>query len=154
MALRYQDKSLAMEQNITKKFDVNFANDYPLRILLTEDNPVNMKLAEKVLSKLGYTIDTAWNGLEALEAVKRSPYDLIFMDVQMPQMDGLEATQKIRLLPIAQPRIVAMTANAMQGDREQCLQAGMDDYISKPIKLDILVKVIEKWALTLQQERS
>lgn len=152
-ALHYQDKPLTTEQNNnSKKFDSDFAREYPMRILLTEDNPVNMKLAERVLSKLGYTPETAWNGLEALEALQKSQYNLVLMDVQMPQMDGLEATQKIRQLQIPQPRIIAMTANAMQGDREQCLRAGMDDYISKPIKVDDFVKLVEKYALALRQE--
>jgi len=148
-ALRYQGEPLVTEQR-SRHYDVEFARKYPMRILLAEDNPVNMKLAVRVLNKLGFEPQTAGNGLEALEALKKEAYHLVLMDVQMPEMDGLEATQQIRLLEIPQPKIIAMTANAMQGDREQCLQAGMDDYISKPIKIDEFVKIVEKCALDLQ----
>src|SRR4029078_235538 len=107
----------------------------PLRILLAEDNVINQKVALLILNKLGYEADIAANGLEVLDALQRQPYDLILMDVQMPEMDGLDATRQIRRTDSLgqQPHIVAMTANAMQGDRAQCLAAGMDDYISKPM---------------------
>ncbi len=96
-----------------------------------------------MLEQMGYRADLASNGLEAIESLERQPYDVVFMDVQMPEMDGLEATRKIRLMPaFTQPRIVAMTANAMQGDREMCIDAGMDDYISKPIRPNELVDVL------------
>jgi PAS domain S-box-containing protein len=113
------------------------AAQHPLKILLAEDNLVNQKLALRLLQQMGYCADLAANGLEVLEALNRQRYDLILMDVQMPEMDGLEATHQIRLRfpPEQQPRIVAMTANAMQGDREECLAAGMDDYVSKPIQV-------------------
>ena len=129
------------------KLHPDFSQRFPMRILIVEDNPVNQKLTERVLSKLGYQSEIATNGLEALEAVKKQQYDLVLMDVQMPEMDGLEATRLIRKLLSTQPIIIAMTANAMQGDREACLQAGMDDYISKPVKMDALVNLLEKWAL-------
>jgi CheY-like chemotaxis protein len=118
----------------------------PLHILLVEDNAVNQKLALRLLSQMGYRADMAGNGLEAIQALERQDYDVVLMDVQMPEMDGLEATRQIRKrLPAErQPRIIAMTANAMQGDREACLEAGMDDYISKPIRVDELVGVLEK----------
>jgi signal transduction histidine kinase/DNA-binding response OmpR family regulator len=107
---------------------------HPLRILLAEDNPVNQKLALRLLERMGYRADVAENGLAAISAVEGSTYDVILMDVQMPELDGLEATRRIRRRwPGGTPRIVAMTANAMDGDREACLAAGMDDYISKPI---------------------
>ena len=116
--------------------DPDMANRHPLRILLAEDNAVNQKLALRLLEQMGYRADVASNGLEAVESLERQTYDLILMDVQMPEMDGLDATRAIRKLKIKkQPRIVAMTANAMQGDREMCLAAGMDDYISKPIRV-------------------
>ncbi len=153
-ALHCQGKRFTAEQTDGKKFDSDFALEHPMRILLAEDNPVNMKLAERVLNKLGYKPEAAWNGLEALEAIRRSQYDLILMDVQMPEMDGLEATRKIRSSGIIQPKIIAMTANAMQGDREECTEAGMDDYISKPIRFDDLVKIVEKFAVNLKQDRS
>ncbi|HUE75366.1 MAG TPA: response regulator, partial [Chloroflexota bacterium] len=118
----------------------------PLRILLAEDNATNQKLALRLLSRLGYEADVAANGLEVLQALDRQLYDVVLMDVQMPEMDGLEATREIRLrLPDArQPRVIAMTANAMQGDRELCLAAGMNDYVSKPIRPDELVAALGK----------
>lgn len=153
-AFRKHDKSIEPEQTVKQKFHEDFAAQYPLQILIAEDNPVNLKLATRVLGKLGYQADVASNGREAVNAFTKMKYDLIFMDVQMPEMDGLEATQKMRALQGAQPMIIAMTANAMQGDREQCIKAGMDDYISKPINLDKLVGSIQKWALTLQKKSS
>lgn len=114
------------------------APENPLSILIAEDNKINQKLILTVLSKLGYQADLANNGLEVLEALEHKKYDLIFMDVQMPEMDGLEATKQIISLFEGKkmPHIVAMTANAMQGDREKCLDAGMHDYISKPFKFE------------------
>jgi CheY-like chemotaxis protein len=124
--------------------DAEQASRHPLRILLVEDNAVNQKLALRLLGRMGYRADVAANGLEAIEAVERQPYDLVLMDVQMPEMDGLEATRHIveRLDVTDRPRIVAMTANAMDGDRERCLAAGMDGYISKPIRVEELVEAV------------
>jgi signal transduction histidine kinase/CheY-like chemotaxis protein len=127
-----------------------FSKIYPLNILIAEDNATNQKLAERVLTKLGYKPEKALNGEEALFAHEKRSYDLILMDMQMPIMDGLEATGKIRLLAGKQPIIIATTANAMAEDRKMCLDAGMDDYISKPLKVEELVKIIEKWAATLR----
>ena len=109
----------------------------PLAILLAEDNVFNQKLAMHLLEQMGYQADLAANGLEAIQSVERQHYDVILMDVQMPEMDGLEASRQIcaRWPREQRPHIIAMTANAMQGDREMCLAAGMDDYISKPIKI-------------------
>lgn len=120
---------------------------FPFQILLAEDNPINQKLATMILKSLGYIVDTVGNGLEAVEALERQNYDLVFMDVQMAEKDGLTATKDIRgsMFIDRQPIIVAMTANAMEGDREVCLQAGMDDYISKPITLESIAKVIKHW---------
>ncbi|ASC69600.1 hypothetical protein XM38_005270 [Halomicronema hongdechloris C2206] len=122
------------------------AQRLPLRILLAEDHVVNQKLALLFLGKLGYRADVAANGLEVLEALHRQPYDVVLMDVQMPEMDGLEASRRIcREWPSGQrPRLIAMTANAMQGDRQACLSAGMDDYLSKPIKLASLVQALQQ----------
>ncbi len=123
--------------------DAELARRHPLRILLAEDNLVNQKLALRLLSQMGYRADVAANGLEAIDSVQRQVYDVVLMDVQMPEMDGLEATREIiRRNGPERPRIVAMTANAMQGDREQCLAAGMDDYITKPIRVDTLVAAL------------
>ena len=121
---------------------------HPLRILLAEDNVVNQKLALRLLQQLGYRADLASNGVEAIESVERQIYDVVLMDVQMPDMDGLEASRRIteRWSGLERPRIVAMTANAMQGDREMCMAAGMDDYVAKPIRLDQLVEALNHTA--------
>ena len=118
----------------------------PLRILLAEDNVVNQRLAQLLLERLSQSADIVSNGVEAVDAATRLPYDLILMDVQMPELDGLDATRQIRerLPKERQPRIVAMTANALSGDRERCLAAGMDDYISKPVQLEELAKVMQR----------
>jgi GAF domain-containing protein/CheY-like chemotaxis protein/tetratricopeptide (TPR) repeat protein len=128
------------------QMDPQMARRHPLRILLAEDILVNQKLALRLLEQMGYRADVASNGLEAIQSVERQPYDVILMDVQMPEMDGLEATRKIcaRWPRGQRPTIIAMTANAMQGDREMCLEAGMDDYVSKPIRTDELVKALMK----------
>ena len=123
--------------------DPDMAKRHPLRILLAEDNLVNQKLATRLLEQMGYRIDLASNGIEACESVARQTYDVVLMDVQMPEMDGLEASRRInREHAEARPLIIAMTANAMQGDREMCLAAGMDDYIAKPIRVDRLVEAL------------
>jgi len=115
---------------------------FPLRILLAEDNPVNQKVACFMLKKLGYKVDVANNGLEALRAVQSGNYDLVFMDLQMPEMDGLTATKMLRQLNPNYPWIVAMTANSLPEDRQICLDAGMNDYISKPINIQELMRVL------------
>ena len=129
------------------------AQQLPLRILLAEDNTVNQKVALLTLQNIGYRADVAANGLEVLEALRRQPYDVVLMDMQMPEMDGLTATRCICQewsnkqaggTPAPRPWIIAMTANAMQGDREACLAAGMDDYLSKPIKVEELIQALSK----------
>jgi CheY-like chemotaxis protein len=136
------------------KLDPSLAARLPMRVLLCDDNLINQKVALRLLQQMGYKADVANNGLECLQALERQPYDMIFMDVQMPEMDGLEATRQIRERQKnpAQPghfksfiAIVAMTANAMQGDREKCLAAGMDDYIAKPVRPEDLRVVVERW---------
>lgn len=135
-----------------QKLSADFANKYPLRILVAEDNPTNQQIAGMFLKKMGYQPDFVNNGQEALETVSEGNYDLIFMDIQMPVMDGLEATRMIRLCLNEQPVIIAMTANAMQGDKQECLQAGMDDYISKPIKLETLLTMLERWGVKINDK--
>jgi len=127
-----------------------------LRILLAEDNIVNQKVAQSMLQKMSHRVDTVANGMEAIRALEKLPYDLVLMDVQMPEMDGFEATKHIRnpqsVVLNHEIPVIAMTAHAMKGDKEICLQAGMDDYITKPISLQSLIKVLEKWKITQQKE--
>jgi CheY-like chemotaxis protein len=136
------------------KLDPGLAARLPLSILICDDNVVNQKVAARLLNQMGYRADVAANGLQALETMERKPYDFVFMDVQMPEMGGLEATREIRQrqqLKLDFPNykssivIVAMTASAMIGDREKCLQAGMDDYIAKPVRLEDIRTLIERW---------
>ena len=128
------------------ELDPTMAQRLPLRILVTEDNKVNQQLALQLLARMGYRADVAGNGLEAIQALERQFYDVVFMDVHMPEMDGLTATRHIcqEWSHASRPRIIAMTANAMQGDREKCLSAGMDDYISKPIRVEELVQCLNQ----------
>jgi CheY-like chemotaxis protein len=149
-------KPAAKKPPLASKLDPAMSARLPLRVLLCDDNAVNQKVAARLLQQMGYKPDQAGNGLEALAALDKQPYDMIFMDVMMPEMGGLEATQAIRerqkdrqqhpnyKSPII---IVAMTANAMSGDREKCLAAGMDDYLSKPMRPEDVRGVIERWAV-------
>ncbi|MEM7117307.1 MAG: ATP-binding protein [Chloroflexota bacterium] len=125
--------------------DYHMGQRHPLRILVAEDNPINQKVASHMLRRLGYRADIVANGLEAVEAVRRQSYDVVLMDVQMPEMDGVTATNLIKteFEVIDCPRIVAMTANALSDDRRRYLDAGMDDYISKPVNIDELVSVLD-----------
>ncbi|MEM9806561.1 MAG: response regulator, partial [Cyanobacteria bacterium P01_D01_bin.56] len=128
------------------ELDAHQGEKHPLRILLAEDNSVNQKLAVQQLKRIGYRTDIVGNGIEAIEALERQAYDVVLMDMQMPEMDGITASQKIRqIFPSEdQPHIIAMTANAMQEDRERCLNAGMDAYISKPVDLENLARALQK----------
>lgn len=128
------------ERKAVEELDTALGERRPLRILIAEDNLVNQKVAMALLGRLGYSADLVQNGALALSAVTADDYDLVLMDVQMPEMDGLEASRRIRadLPPDRQPTIIALTANALKGDRELCLAAGMDDYLSKPIQVDEL----------------
>ena len=127
--------------------EVTLSERIPLDILLVEDNLVNTKVALRFLQRLGYAADSVPNGLEAVRSCTQHQYDLVFMDIQMPEMDGLTATREIRsrVAPELQPKIVALTANAVTGDRERCLASGMDDYLSKPVKIEALEKTILKY---------
>ncbi len=151
MALIPEDQTKEKKQNGAFVLSDKFSEQYPLRILIAEDDPMNQLFAVKILNRLGYDPDVAENGKEVLEMVSLERYDFILMDVEMPVMDGLEATRMIRLCLEVQPVIIAMTANAMQGDREICLKSGMDDYVSKPVELEELVGMLEKWALPAKQ---
>jgi PAS domain S-box-containing protein len=130
------------------RLDGTLGARHPLRIILAEDNVVNQKVALKMLERLGYRADVAANGLEVLEALRRQPYDVVLLDVQMPEMDGFEAARRIREMRNGRgaPRVIGITALAMKGDRERCLDAGMDDYISKPIRPEELQRALERSA--------
>jgi signal transduction histidine kinase/CheY-like chemotaxis protein/HPt (histidine-containing phosphotransfer) domain-containing protein len=136
----------ARSSNQDDELNGQMAEQHPLQILLAEDNAINQKVALSVLERLGYRADVAANGKEVLAAVQQRTYDVILMDVQMPEMDGLEATRQLcQLLPVpVRPRIIAMTANALHGDREECLAAGMDDYLSKPFAPHELVAALSR----------
>jgi signal transduction histidine kinase/CheY-like chemotaxis protein len=138
---------VAQRAKPVSEFDEKLAQRVPLRILLAEDNAINQKVGVRLLERMGYRPDVAANGLEAIEALRRQSYDLVLMDVHMPEMDGLEATRHIRREWTAGrgPRIVAMTANAFKGAREEYLEAGMDDYITKPVKVRELQAKLELW---------
>jgi signal transduction histidine kinase/CheY-like chemotaxis protein/ligand-binding sensor domain-containing protein len=139
-----KDAEVLQEEAPKNALPENFAQEHPLNILVAEDNQINQKLIQRVLNKLGYEPDMVDNGLLVLEQLKHHTYDVILMDIQMPEMDGLETTRHIRRQTGYQPFIVAMTANAMPEDREICIQAGMDDYLPKPMKLEQLVNILKK----------
>lgn len=139
--------SKATESSDTKiDFYTDLSKQYPLRILVAEDNAINQKLIRTILERMGYMPEITGNGKEVIASLQRQIYDVVLMDVQMPEMDGIEATAFIRreFTKDQQPCIIAMTANAMQGDREQCLVAGMNDYVSKPIRVNELVAALKK----------
>lgn len=142
--------------NNTVQINSKLSQEYPLKILLAEDNIVNQKVALLLLAQLGYQADVALNGIQVLEALRRQPYDVILMDMQMPEMDGVTATRCIlqEWEKDSQPRIIAMTANAMQGDREACLAVGMHDYISKPIKFEALVQALIRTPISQEKASS
>ena len=142
--------NLTKEKSVPGEVKAALAQRYPLQILIAEDNLINQQLLQHILHNLGYAPDSAENGELAVAAAREKKYDIILMDVQMPEMDGYEATRLIRRRVAIQPVIIALTANAMQGDREECLKAGMDDYISKPVRLEELVALLEKWAGRIQ----
>jgi PAS domain S-box-containing protein len=140
-------KSATPPASAVPPFGGELATRLPLHILLAEDNIVNQKVAVRILQRLGYETHVATNGVEALQAVSSEQYDIVFMDVQMPEMDGLEATRSIRLdhSITRKPYIIAMTAAATQLDREKCLEAGMDDFVAKPVRLEDITQVLERF---------
>jgi CheY-like chemotaxis protein len=135
------------EVTVTNKLSTDFSKNHPFQLLVAEDNPINQHVIVRILQKLGYEPDLVSDGQEAVEFANQKNYGLILMDMQMPVMDGLQATRVIRKTVVEQPVIVALTANAMEGIQQQCFDAGMDDYISKPIKLEELMAVIRKWSI-------
>ncbi|MEB0280803.1 MULTISPECIES: two-component regulator propeller domain-containing protein [unclassified Mucilaginibacter] len=148
--LRDEEAAPRPVQTLPGQLTLEMAQRFPLDILIAEDNMVNQKVIMHILKKMGYSPDLSANGHEVLEAIARRRYDMILMDIQMPEMDGLEATRFIREHLSEQPVIVAMTANAMVEDREACLQAGMNDYLSKPMKLAEIIAVLEKWGQNIK----
>src|SRR5690606_6556507 len=129
-------------------------SNHQLRILLVEDNVINQMVATRMLNRLGYRPDIAANGNEAVDAVKNIKYDIVLMDILMPELDGLEASKIIKkeVAPENKPVLIAMTANAMVGDRENYIQAGMDDYISKPVSIEAIKMLLEKWSANIQNK--
>jgi len=141
-----QTKALPETGALKSKFAGRFSG-VPVRVLVAEDNAVNQKVAVRMLERVGLRPDLAADGREAVEMCAMLPYDLIFMDCQMPEMDGYTAAAAIRKQQRSdrQVAIIAMTAEAMEGSRERCIEAGMDDYIAKPVRLDDMVEALKKW---------
>jgi CheY-like chemotaxis protein len=129
------------------------AAQLPLRILVADDNTVNQMVVVMMLNRMGYAADVVANGLEVLRALEVKVYDLIFLDIRMPELDGYDVARRIRerwaTQPAGRPRLVAITGNAMQGERERCLEAGMDDYVAKPFRLDDLRVMLQRWGRRL-----
>ncbi|MDY6806733.1 MAG: response regulator [Cyanobacteriota bacterium] len=144
-----------MKPTAKGNIDSELALRLPLRILMVEDNAVNQKVAQSILGRMGYRADVAGNGVEGLAALEKVAYDVVLMDVQMPEMGGLEATERIRSKygngPDARPIIIALTAGAMEGDRDRCLEAGMNDYISKPVKVEYLQDALKHWGAIVSE---
>jgi CheY-like chemotaxis protein len=138
------EKNIDTTEKEALVLSVDFAKKYPLSILVAEDDLMNQQMQTMILSRLGYTADIASNGNEVLDMVGEKKYDLILMDIEMPGMNGLEATRMIRLCLNSQPFIVAMTASAMESDKEICIEAGMNEYLSKPVNVDELMQMMKK----------
>ena len=154
----YGEDSLSTKVSVVNEADGNLATELPLRLLVVDDDPVNQMVALRLLKQMGYKADVARNGKEAITACETRQYDIIFMDLQMPQLDGLDATRRIRQREAEKSHdaacsiIIAMTANAMRGDQEKCLAAGMDDYISKPVRPEVLRSAVKSWGRKLKKQ--
>ncbi len=152
--LRFRHVPQADPTKFASVFDRDFARRRPLRILVAEDNAINRKVLLLMLGKLGYRADPVANGIEALEGLARQPYDLVVMDMQMPELDGLEATRRLRthVPATAAPYVLALTANARKEDYHACIAAGMHDFLSKPMRIDDLMAALERAHAWLQVE--
>jgi signal transduction histidine kinase/CheY-like chemotaxis protein len=148
-ALQKRPAQAAGSTSFKTKLPSGLSKQHPLRILVAEDNVINQQVILHILQKLGYAPKLVANGREAVYLILEQAYDIVFMDLQMPEMDGLEATRLIRATAGSQPVIIALTANTMEGDEEECLNAGMNDYIGKPVKLEELVEKLRKWSKEL-----
>ncbi|MDO6431078.1 response regulator [Flavitalea sp. BT771] len=148
-ALQKRPAQAAGGTSFQTRLPSDMSKQHPLRILVAEDNVINQQVIQHILQKLGYTPTLVANGREAVYLILEQAYDIVFMDLQMPEMDGLEATRLIRETAGSQPVIIALTANTMEGDEEECLNAGMNDYIGKPVKLEELVEKLGKWSREL-----
>ncbi|MNE24460.1 Sensor histidine kinase RcsC [compost metagenome] len=151
--LKCQGQQVFKEKSKQPLFPEDFSSTYPLRILIAEDNKINQVLVMRILNRLGYEPQIANNGKEVVDMLKANPFDVILMDMLMPEMDGLQATKIIRETMGVQPQIIAMTANAFPEDRITCLEAGMDDYISKPIRIEILIEMLNQAAVKVVMTR-
>lgn len=151
--LKCQGEQVFKEKSKQPLFPEDFSSTYPLRILIAEDNKINQVLVMRILNRLGYEPQIANNGKEVIDMLKANPFDVILMDMLMPEMDGLQATKIIRETMDVQPQIIAMTANAFPEDRITCLEAGMDDYISKPIRIEILIEMLKQAAVKVVMTR-
>lgn len=149
-SLHLQDQQYAEQKTTEQLLPADFASRFPVEILVAEDNLINQQVILQILNKLGYRAALAENGQQAVAEAAQRHYDIILMDMQMPEMDGIQATKLIRETCSRQPVIVALTANTMQGDEQECLEAGMNDYIGKPVKLEELVAKLEKWAVEIR----
>ncbi|WP_348810690.1 hybrid sensor histidine kinase/response regulator [Flavobacterium maritimum] len=151
--LKHKGEQIPNEKSKQNLFPEDFSETYPLSILIAEDNKINQVLIMRILKRLGYEPEVANNGKEVVDMLKVKPFDVILMDMLMPEIDGLQATKIIRGTMDVQPQIIAMTANAFPEDRLACLEAGMDDYISKPIKIEILIEMLKQAALRVSTTR-
>lgn len=147
LIIKDRNKHLPLPALSAPKNNDKLTEQFPLKILIVEDNQLNQKLAVSLLARIGYKAEVVDNGLMAYERAKREAFDIIFMDIQMPELDGIDATRAILQdnTSVKAPRIIALTSNVMQGDRERCLQSGMVDYLTKPVRIHEIQEMLEKW---------